>query len=117
VSRLAVYSRNFRVCVRSTNGAHHYTHTYEKSDPTYDSLVALLRGVQAALFIMSRSLCFSPGSFPPFLLVGLNAAITYSRAEAHSRSRSEDCPFTHPTDFGHVVLGLTNHEKYARAGT
>jgi hypothetical protein len=51
------------------------------------------------------------------LLVGLNAAITYSRAEAHSRGRSEDCPFTHPTDIGHVVLGLTNQEKYSHPGT
>ena len=31
-------------------------------------------------------------------MVGLNAAITYSRVRAHSRGRSEGCPFTHPTD-------------------
>ena len=58
-----------------------------------------------------------PGIFSSIPVGWPEVAITYSRAEAHSRSRSEDCPFTHPTDFGHVVLGLTNHEKYARAGT
>jgi hypothetical protein len=55
--------------------------------------------------------------FLHFLLVGLNAAITYSRVLAHSRGRSEVCPFTHPTDPGHVVLGLTNQERYSHART
>jgi hypothetical protein len=54
--------------------------TYEKSDPACDSRVALLRGVQAALIIPSKCLCFSPDLFLHFFLVGLNAAITYSRA-------------------------------------
>jgi len=50
-------------------------------------------------------------------LVGLNAAVTYSRVEVHSMSRSEDCPFTHPTDIDQRVFGLTNHEKYSHART
>jgi hypothetical protein len=39
--------------------AHQQYHTYEKSDPACDSWVVLLRGVQAALIILSRSLSFS----------------------------------------------------------
>ncbi len=38
---------------------HQLTHTYEKSSSECVSRVALLRGVQAALIILSSSLCFS----------------------------------------------------------
>ncbi|HXY83350.1 MAG TPA: hypothetical protein VEH56_06470 [Candidatus Saccharimonadales bacterium] len=40
-------------------------------------------------------LCFFT---PLVVLVGLNAAVTYSRAWAHSRRRSEGCPFTYTPD-------------------
>jgi len=63
---------------------HQHNHTYEKSDLARDSWVALLRGVQAVLTILSRSLCLSSifSSILSFFLVGLNAAITYSRVQS-----------------------------------
>ncbi len=56
-------------------------------------------------------------AFPPLFLVGLNAAITYSRVLAHSRGRSEGCPFTHPTDSrvsAHSGLPTTKNNSHAR---
>jgi len=48
-------------------------------------------------------------------MVGLNAALTYSRAWRIQRAALEDCPFTHSTDIGQGSFGLTNRrERRAR---
>jgi hypothetical protein len=57
--------------------------------------------------------CFSS----PFFMVGLNAALTYSRAKRIQRAALEDCPFTHPADIGQGLFGLTNHKNDSHAGT
>jgi hypothetical protein len=45
-------------------------------------------------------------------MVGLNAALTYSRAVAHSMSRSGRLPIHTPGRYlGQGLFGLTNHEK------
>ncbi len=96
--------------------AHHHTHTYEKSGSACDSRVVLLRGVQAILTIQSRRL-FLSSIFSSVVLGWLERGNHLFARLAHSRGRSEGCPFTHPTDPGHVVLGLTNQEKYSHART
>ena len=51
-------------------------------------------------------------SSPPFdFSVGLNAAITYSRAWRIQGAVPEGCPFTHSTVVGHVRIGLTNRRE------
>jgi hypothetical protein len=75
---------------------------YEKSDPACDSRAALLRGIQAVLPILSKS-------FFDLFLKSECCNHLFARS-AHSRSRSEACPFTHPTEQGQWVLGLTNQK-------
>jgi hypothetical protein len=48
----------------------------------------------------------------PFVMVGLSAAITYSRVRAHSMSRSGRLPIHTPDRYlGQGHFGRTNHEK------
>jgi hypothetical protein len=48
----------------------------------------------------------------PFFMVGLSAALTYSRAVAHSMSRSGRLPIHTPDRYlGQGHFGRTNHEK------
>lgn len=74
----------------------------EKSDPACDSRVALLRGIRVMLPILSKS-------FFDLFLKSERCNHLFARS-AHSRSRSEDCPLTHPTEQGQWVLGLTNRK-------
>jgi hypothetical protein len=47
-----------------------------------------------------------------FLMVGLNAALTYSRAVAHSMSRSGRLPIHTPDRYlGQGIFGRTNRER------
>jgi hypothetical protein len=79
-----------------SHSPHQLTHTYEKSGSACDSWLVLLRGVQAALVILSNGLCFSSIFIPRSSLGGLNAAVTYPRVEAHSMSRSRSLPIHTP---------------------
>jgi hypothetical protein len=48
----------------------------------------------------------------PFVMVGLSAAITYSRVLAHSMSRSGRLPIHTPDRYlGQGLFGLTNYEE------
>jgi len=87
--------------------SHRGYHTYEKS-VDYACVSAMVFCV--AFKLLGSSVCGRlfrrrlPSLFlhPLVVLVGLSAAITYSRARAHSRGRSEGCPFTRPTVLGSV---------------
>ena len=48
----------------------------------------------------------------PFVMVGLSAALTYSRGMAHSMSRSGRLPIHTPGRYlGQGLFGLTNHKN------